>query len=344
LKRWNSVVVIVALAVALLGCTVLAASLGAVAISFGEVAGMLFARLPGVTIARSWSDQAEAIILQIRLPRVVTAAVVGGALAAAGAVFQGLLRNPMADPYIIGTSGGAALGATIALLLPIHMVWFGFTLVPLAAFAGALVTVLVVYNIARVGPRTPVTTLLLAGFAFSSMLAAVMSFLMLISGYTLRRVVLWTMGGVTASSWPQLRIVAPLILAGVVAAYSLANDLNAFLLGEEQAAYLGVNVERRKLILLMLGSLLTGAAVSVSGLVGFIGLVVPHVARLIFGPDHRLLLPASTLMGSIFLVLADLLARLLLAPAEIPVGIITAMIGAPFFIYLLRRSKREYAF
>jgi iron complex transport system permease protein len=344
MKRWNPVVVILVLAIALACCVVVAASLGAVAISFSDVARMLAARLPGISLAPTWSDQAEAIIFQIRLPRVITAMVVGGALAAAGAVFQGLLRNPMADPYIIGTSGGAALGATIALLLPIQVVWFGFTLVPLAAFSGALLTVLVVYNIARVGPRTPVTTLLLAGFAFSSMLAAVMSFLMLVSGHTLRRVVLWTMGGVTASSWLQSRVVVPLILAGVMAAYTLANDLNAFLLGEEQAAYLGVNVERRKLILLMLGSLLTGAAVSVSGLVGFIGLVVPHVARLIFGPDHRLLLPASTLMGGLFLVLADLLARLLLAPAEIPVGIITAMIGAPFFIYLLRRSKREYAF
>jgi iron complex transport system permease protein len=344
LKRWNPVVVILVLVITLLCCVMVAASFGAVAISFNDVARMLMARLPGVSMARSWSEQAEAIIFQIRLPRVVTAAVVGGALAATGAVFQGLLRNPMADPYIIGTSGGAALGATIALLLPIQVVWYGFTPVPLSAFAGALVTVLVVYNIARVGPRTPVTTLLLSGFALSSMLAAVMSFLMLVSGRTLRQVVLWTMGGVTSSSWPQLRIVVPLILVGVMAAYALANDLNAFLLGEEQAAYLGVNVERRKLVLLMLGSLLTGAAVSVSGLVGFIGLVVPHVTRLIFGPDHRLLLPTSTLMGSLFLVLADLLARLLLAPAEIPVGIITAMIGAPFFIYLLRRSKREYAF
>ncbi len=359
-KRRHATVVILVLAVALLGCVVVATSLGAVPIPFSDVTRMLIARLPGIGRFSSWSDtsafqqardtaglsvsQAEAIIFQIRLPRVITAAVVGAALAAAGALFQGLLRNPMADPYIIGTSGGAALGATIALLLPIQVVWLGFTLVPLAAFAGALATVLVVYNIARVGPRTPVTTLLLAGFAFSSMLAAVMSFLMLVSGHTLRRVVLWTMGGVTASSWPQLRIVVPLILAGIMAAYALANDLNAFLLGEEQAAYLGVNVERRKLVLLMVGSLLTGAAVSVSGLVGFIGLVVPHVARLVFGPDHRLLLPTSTLMGSLFLVLADLIARLLLAPAEIPVGIITAMIGAPFFIYLLRRSKREYVF
>jgi len=347
LKFWDQrrkSLVILALAVALALCVLLASSLGAVAVPFGDVARILLARLPGLSLMPTWSDQAEAIVLQIRLPRVVAAVAVGGALAAAGAIFQGLLRNPMADPYIIGTSGGAALGATIALLLPIKVVWLGFTLVPLAAFAGALMAVLIVYRLARVGPRTPITALLLSGFATSSMMAAVMSFLMLVSGHTLRRVVLWTMGGVTASGWLQLEIVIPLILAGVGAAYLMAGDLNAFLLGEEQAAHLGVDVERRKLILLMVGSLLTGAAVSVSGLVGFIGLVVPHVTRLIFGPDHHLLLPASALLGGLFLVLADLLARLLLAPAEIPVGIITALIGAPFFIYLLRRSKREYTF
>jgi iron complex transport system permease protein len=343
-RRRRSIVAILALAAALVFCTIIATSLGTVAIPSSEVARMLLDRLPVLSCAPTWTEQAEAIIFQIRLPRVATAVVVGGALAVAGAVFQGLLRNPMADPYIIGTSGGAALGATIALLLPIRVVWYGFTLVPPAAFAGAFIAVLLVYRIARVGPRTPITTLLLAGFATSSMMSAVMSFFMVISGRTLHQVILWTMGGVTASGWPQLQIVTPLILVGMFMAYFLAGDLNAFLLGEEQAAHLGVNVERRKLILLMVGSLLTGAAVSVSGLVGFIGLVVPHVARLIFGPDHYLLLPASALLGSLFLVLADLLARLLMAPAEIPVGIITAMLGAPFFIYLLRRSKREYVF
>jgi len=204
--------------------------------------------------------------------------------------------------------------------------------------------VLLVYRIARVGPRTPITTLLLAGFALSSLLAAVMSLLMLAGTRTLQRVVLWTMGGVATSGWSQILVVTPLVLVGMVLAFLLSADLNAFLLGEEQAAHLGVHVERRKLGLLMVGSLLTAAAVSVSGLVGFIGLVVPHVSRLLFGPDHRFLIPASALVGAIFLVLADLLARTLMSPAEIPVGIITALVGAPFFIYLLRRSKREYDF
>ena len=343
-RRSGRLGVVAILGVALILVVVLAAALGTVAVPFGQVARIVLARLPGLRIVPTWTAQTEAIIVSIRLPRVITAMVVGCALALAGTVFQGLLRNPMADPYIIGTSGGAALGATLALLLPLHVVWFGFTLVALVAFAGALAAVLLVYAIARVGPRTPITTLLLAGFALSSLLAAAMSFLMLMNNQTLQRVVLWTMGGVSASGWRQLRIVTPLVALGGLGAYLLAGDLNAFLLGEDQAAHLGVNVERRKFALLMLGALLTGAAVSISGLVGFVGLVVPHVARLLFGPDHRLLLPTAGLLGSIFLVLADLAARLVLAPAEIPLGVVTAVIGAPFFIYLLRRSKRAYDF
>ena len=341
---WSRAGILLALSLGLLLVMVLATSVGTVTVPLGQVVGIVARRLLGVGPAGGWSPQAEAIIFQIRLPRVVTAAVVGSALAAAGTLFQGLLRNPMADPYIIGTSGGAALGATVALILPWQVVWLGFTPVPILAFVGAMGAVLLVYRIARVGPRTPITTLLLAGFALSSLLAAVMSLLMLAGTRTLQRVVLWTMGGVVTSGWSQILVVTPLVLVGIVLAFLLTPDLNAFLLGEEQAAHLGVNVERRKLALLMVGSLLTAAAVSVSGLVGFIGLVVPHVSRLLFGSDHRFLLPASALVGSIFLVLADLLARMLMSPAEIPVGIITALVGAPFFIYLLRHSKREYMF
>ena len=215
---------------------------------------------------------------------------------------------------------------------------------PVAAFLGALGAVLLVYNLARVGSRTPITTLLLAGFAASSMMAALMSFLMLMNQTTLQRIVLWTMGGVSASGWSQLIAVTPLIALGLILASGLMNDLNAFLLGEEQAAALGIGVERKKFILLIVGALLTGAAVSLSGLVGFVGLIVPHVVRLMLGPEHRRLLPASVITGAIFLVLADLLARTLIAPSEIPLGVVTALIGAPFFIYLLRRTKRDYTF
>lgn len=333
-------IVLPALGGMLMVAIVLATAIGSVSLPLGEVVRALASRLAGSTLGGS----ADTIIWQIRVPRVLTAAMVGGALSTAGAVFQGLLRNPMADPYIIGTSGGAALGATIALMVPIQVSLFGFTFVSIAAFAGALGAVLLVYNVARVGPRTPVTTLLLTGFALSSVLAAIMSFLMFISNNALRRIILWTMGGMSGTGWLQLAVVIPAILVALGITYALAPDLNAFLLGDEQAASLGVNVERRKLTLLGLGSWLTAAAVSVSGLVGFVGLVVPHVVRLVLGPDHRLLLPASTLVGGVFLVLADLLARSLMSPAELPVGIITALVGGPFFIYLLRKARREYSF
>lgn len=336
--------VITLLIIILILALLFAASLGTVSIPAGDIAAIVLKRAFNLSIGAQWSDAQESIVWQLRLPRVFGAAIVGAALATAGVLFQGLLRNPMSDPYLLGTSGGAALAATAALLIPVSWATLGFTLVPLAAFIGALAAVLLVYNIARVGPRTPITTLLLAGFAISSMLSAVMSFLMLLNQNTLTRVVLWTMGAISASGWDALVVVVPIILLGAIAAYAMANDLNAFLLGEEQAASLGVSVERQKFLAMMIGALLTGAAVAISGLVGFVGLIVPHVVRLILGPDHRLLVPASFLSGAIFLVLADLIARMILAPSELPLGIVTAFIGAPFFIYLLRRSKREYVF
>lgn len=342
--RRKPILVITILLGSLILALLLATSLGTVAIPAGDIAAIMLERALGVTVGGHWSEAQEAIVWQLRLPRVLGAAIVGAALATAGVLFQGLLRNPMADPYLLGASGGAALAATLALFIPTSFVVLGFTLVPIAAFLGALLAMLLVYNIARVGTRTPITTLLLAGFAISSMMAAVMSFLMLMNQNTLQRVVLWTMGGISASGWDALQVVAPLILVGAVAALALANDLNAFSLGEDQAAALGVAVERQKFTAIIIGALLTGSAVAVSGLVGFVGLIVPHIVRLILGPEHRLLLPASFLSGAIFLVLADLIARLILAPSEVPLGVVTAFLGAPFFIYLLRRNKRDYTF
>jgi len=340
LKSARFAVILIGLSLALLACAFVATALGAVPVPLDRIAAMATGLVVGVP-----GDSAEAtIIFQIRLPRVVAGILVGGALAAAGVVFQGLLRNPMADPYIIGTSGGAALGVTLALLIPVGLLPLGLSVTPFFAFGGALTAVLIVYHIARVGRRTPITTLLLAGFAVSSMLAAVMSFLMLVGGNTLRQVILWTMGGLAVTGWSPVLGVAPLILLGLAATIPFARDLNLLLLGEEQATTMGLSVERRKLLLLAIGSFLTAAAVSISGLVGFVGLVVPHIVRLILGPDHRLLLPAATLVGAIFLVLADLVARMVIAPAEMPVGIVTALVGAPFFIYLLRRNRRDYDF
>jgi len=324
----------------------LAAGLGAVSISPLSIIKMTLNKTALFNFTATWQPSAETILFQIRLPRIIAAALVGSALASAGVLFQGLLRNPMADPYIIGTSAGAAFGATIAMMLPISLAFLSFGLVPIAAFVGALAAVLLVYNLARVGGKTPVVSMLLAGFAVSAMLTAVMFFMVTLSGKPglLQNVYSFLMGSVSVSGWSKIIIVAPLIIGGVIAARFLAFRLNAFALGEEGAAYLGIDVERDKLIVLALGSLLTAAAVSISGLVGFVGLVVPHAVRLLFGPDHRLLLPAAALFGGAFVVLADLLARTMLSPTEIPLGILTAIIGAPFFIYLLRRTRREYAF
>lgn len=346
LKQNHRLLILVLLGTILLLCLLIAAAIGAVSISPLSIIKMTLNKTALFNFTATWQPSAETILFQIRLPRVIAAALVGSALASAGVLFQGLLRNPMADPYIIGTSAGAAFGATVAMMLPISLAFLSFGLVPIAAFVGALAAVLLVYNLARVGGTTPVVSMLLAGFAVSAMLTAVMFFMVTLSGQTglLQSIYSFLMGSVSVSGWNKVIVVAPLVIGGIIAARFLAFRLNAFALGEEGAAYLGVDVERDKLLVLALGSLLTAAAVSISGLVGFVGLVVPHAVRLVLGPDHRLLLPAAALFGGAFLVLADLLARTMLAPREIPLGILTAFIGAPFFIYLLRRTRREYAF
>jgi len=343
----RTVLILACLMGILIVCLLIAAAFGAVSISPLDIVKMTLNKVGFTHFTATWQATDETILFQIRLPRVVAGALVGAALAAAGVLFQGMLRNPLADPYIIGTSAGGAFGATLAMMLPLNFAFLGFGLVPIAAFFGALVAVLLVYNLARVGGKTPIISMLLAGFAVSAMLIAAMSFMITMSDrlqLILHSVWSFLMGGIRVSDWSQIAIIAPMIIGGIVVARFLAFRLNAFSLGEEGAAYLGINVERDKLTILGLGSLLTGAAVSLSGLVGFVGLVVPHAVRLVLGPDHRLLLPAAALSGGAFLVIADLLARTVLAPTEIPVGILTALIGAPFFIYLLRRTRREYAF
>ncbi len=349
LKQNHRVLVLVVLGAILLLCLLIVPAFGGEPISPLDIVKVALNKL-GLTnfsLSPAWEARNhESILFQIRLPRVVAGALVGAALAAAGVLFQGLLRNPMADPYIIGTSAGAAFGATIAMMLPISIAFLSFGLVSIAAFFGALGAVLLVYNLARVGGKTPIVSMLLAGFAVSAMLTAILFFMVTLSGRPglLQNVFSFLMGSISVSGWNQIIIVAPLIIGGIVAARFLAFRLNALSLGEEGAAYLGINVERDKLTILALGSLLTGAAVCISGLVGFVGLVVPHAVRLVLGPDHRLLLPAAALSGGAFLVIADLFARTMLYPREIPLGILTAIIGAPFFIYLLRRTRREYAF
>ncbi|HLQ10079.1 MAG TPA: iron chelate uptake ABC transporter family permease subunit, partial [Ktedonobacteraceae bacterium] len=279
-------------------------------------------------------------------PVVIGAALVGAALSIAGVLFQGMLRNPLADPYLIGTSSGAALGAAIAFILPYDTLYgLYFPLTPMLAFVGAILSVLFVYAIARVGGQTPVVILLLAGVVINAVLVAVQTLILTISPhaqFTLESLFSWLAGGVSVTTWLPVVIVGMFVLIGFALAWMLSGVLDAFGLGEEGAAHLGLHVERYKLLVIVVGSLLTAAAVSISGLIGFVGLVVPHAMRLLLGPRHRLLMPASALAGAIFLVLADLLARSVLAPTILPVGVFTALVGAPFFLFLLRSNKRAY--
>ena len=313
---------------------VAAVTLGTSGIGVGDAIAIVVHRLTGIGPV-TWPQSAETIVWELRLPRVVTGMVVGAGLACAGTVFQALLRNPMADPYIIGPAAGASLGAVVALLLPVATAgWLGIGLVQALAFAGGLLTVLLVLIIARGRGGTPVVTLLLAGYAVSSLLSAGVALLIFSSGDRLAAVISWLLGSLAGSSWPRVAVAAPLIVISFTLLLLRWRRLNALLLGEGPAAHLGIEVEREKRILTVLAALATSAAVAVSGTIGFVGLVVPHLVRLVVGPDHRLLLPASLLYGAGLLVLADLGARL---AGGVPVGVVTALLGAPFFLWLLRR-------
>lgn len=346
-KHLLSIPLVLCLLCALLLIAILVAvSFGSVAIPIGTIAQILLNGTGMFHFARHWDTVNELIVWQVRLPVVIGAALVGAALSVAGALFQGLLRNPLADPFLIGTSSGAALGAAIAFVLPIDTLYGPlFSLTPLFAFIGAMLSVLLVYSIAHSDRQTPVVTLLLAGVVVNAISIAVQTLILTLSPHSQfsgQALFNWLYGGVTISNWPPVIVVSIIIVAGIAYALTLARVLDAFALGEEGAAHLGVNVEWRKFGIVIAGSLLTAAAVSISGLIGFVGLVIPHMMRLLLGPKHRVLFPTSALGGAIFLTLADLLARVVIAPAVLPVGVFTALVGAPFFLFLLRNSKRNY--
>jgi iron complex transport system permease protein len=335
------------LALLLAGAVVLAASIGAVPIAPTTTLAVLLNATHLFHFSRTWPLSDEVILLQLRLPRVAGAAIVGAALAGAGTLFQGLLRNPLADPFLLGTSAGAALGATVAFVVPALFIgsWLGFSLVAVCAFIGALLSAALVYAIATRRGQTPVITLLLAGVAVSAILTAGQTLLLALherAGFQLLGFYYWLAGSIDVQTWAQIGVLLPLVLAGLAAALLVAPTLDAFALGEEMAAHLGLPVERVKLAVAGLAALLVAAAVSISGLVGFVGLVAPHICRIALGPRHRLLIPAAALVGAIFVVLADLAARTLAAPSELPLGVITALAGGPFFLYLLRAAGRAY--
>ncbi len=324
--------------VALGAGAVLGIAFGSVSVPFGDAVAIVLDKALGTRL--STADAATAaIVWDLRVPRVLLAMTVGTALAVAGATFQGLLRNPLADPYVLGTASGAALGAAIGLMLPIQLYVFGFGLPNVLAFIGATVSITAVYRMARVTGLAPLTGLLLTGYAVASLLAAGLMMAMYLSGAALRQIFNYLLGSFEQASWERLIGALPIVLVGSILIATRARSLNGLLLGEQAAAHLGVNVERERPLLLGLASLVTAAAVTVSGLIGFVGLVVPHIVRLLTGPNARAVLPISALWGAVLLVYADLLARVV---GDIPVGVVTAIIGAPFFLVLLRRTRTGY--
>ncbi len=330
MASWTFLLVV--LIAALFLCIVVAVCIGAVYIPPGKVLNILFGQITDP------NDSDVSIIMNIRLPRVFLAATIGAALSVAGVAMQGVFRNPMASPSILGISAGAAFGASLAIVLGASFASGQFA-IPVMAFVFCVGTMLLVYAISRSGGYVPVETLLLAGIAVGAFFSALVSFMQFLAGDRLEGLVFWLMGGLGKADWQQLWVALPLVVLGSFAIWYYARELNALTIGEDHATSLGVDTQRVMLIMIVVTSIVVAAAVSFSGVIGFVGLIVPHMIRIIIGPDHRILIPASILAGGCLLVITDALARTLMAPSEIPVGIITAMLGAPFFIYLLRRRK-----
>lgn len=333
--RSRTALVLTGLTVALMLAVIAGVAFGAVPVSPGDVVSAL-----GRLFSGGERTLTDALVLDLRLPRVVLAALVGAALALAGVLYQALFRNPLADPYILGVSSGAGLGATIAMMALGTSYAMRAIGVPVGAFVGAGLTMALVVRLASSRGRLEPTSLLLAGIAVSYILSALTSFLLVFDREQMSSVVFWMMGGLQNRSWDHVVSLGVMLVLGSIAPALYHRELDLMLLGDERAGQLGVSVERFKMIALASASLVVAGAVSVSGLIGFIGLMTPHMMRLALGPRHRLLLPASVLAGAIVLVVADLLARTLLAPVEIPVGIVTALAGGPFFLWILVRRER----
>ncbi len=312
-------------------------SMGSIDLSLQRILVVLAKKLGSVASGASQHDRTieEIIVIQIRLPRVLVGVIVGAALAVSGVVFQAVFKNPMASPFVTGVSSGAALGASIGIILGVGRSTLGLGLVSISALLGAFMAVLLVSIISGAGSGNQVLRLLLSGLAVSYLLSAATSLIMILSGEELHVVLSWLMGGLTNSTWMQVEIGIPTVLLAILGTYLSSRELNVLLLSDEEAQHLGVEVEKIRRRLVTLASATTAVAVSLTGTIGFVGLMTPHLARTLFGPDHRILIPTSAILGSITLVISDAIARTILIPSEIPVGIITSLLGGPFFIYLL---------
>ena len=316
----------------------LSIAVGSVSIPFRDLLQILLGKAQQVAETETF----KTILYDLRLPRTALLALVGAALAGSGSAYQGIFRNPLADPYLIGVASGAGLGAVLAMSIQWPYTTTGLMAVPVAAFLGAMLTVLVVYELARVGKTLPTTNLILAGVAISSFANALTSFLMLRSTGELRRALVWLMGGAVQTGWESVLAILPYVVIGLGILLINSHALNVMQFGDEQAQQLGIPVQRVRRTVLVAASLTTAAAVSYAGVIGFVGLIVPHMVRLVWGGDYRRVMPLSILGGASFLLIADVVARVVMAPQEIPVGIITALVGAPFFLWILRRARQKY--
>ncbi|AUS09809.1 iron ABC transporter [Laceyella sacchari] len=287
-------------------------------------------------------DPDAVIIWELRLPRVILVALIGGTLAVAGTVFQGILRNPLADPYVLGVSSGAAVGSALIVITGWGLSLLGSWSLPLAAFAGAAVSVLLVLRLAQIRKHLQVTSLILAGVVVQAFFGAVLTLIISLSPEELNRIQFWLMGSLALREWQHVEAVLPFCVSGFALCWLFSRELNLFALGDRSATHLGLSVSQVRLGLILLASLMTGAAVSVAGMIGFVGLVIPHIMRMLTGGDHRTLIPLSLLAGAIFLIWADALARVVLEPRELPLGVITAFVGAPFFAVILRKHQHKW--
>lgn len=330
-----------AASILLVAAILIGISIGTVTVPIGDIVKIIGSRLFNTSHVNV-DPMYTTIVWNIRFPRVVLAGLVGASLAIAGAAFQGLLKNPLADPYTLGVSSGASVGAVLTIFLHITIPVIGSYTLPFLSILFALITIIAVLIFAkRIDRSMKVETIILTGVIFSSFLSAFISLMIALTGDELRQIVSWLMGSVSMRGWEYIQIILPFFLIGSFLLLMNGNELNAMSFGEERAQHLGVNVKRRKMLVLTAGSILTGGAVAVSGTIGFVGLVIPHLTRLLWGPDHKHLLPLSMLTGSAFLILADLTARTVISPTELPIGVITSLIGAPVFAAILIRNKRK---
>lgn len=341
-KKYRPILFIMILA--MLFQIVLFTALGAADITFTDAVKSVLHKIPYIKDYINMDGVKEShvvIITQLRLPRVVLAASIGAALSVTGAAFQSVFKNPLADPYTVGASSGGALGAAVAIVVKSRASISGFSLVSLAAFAGALAATYTVYTLGKIKGKFSTTSIVLSGIALNSMLSALLSLILMFNREEMAQILFWTMGSFSAAGWNQVLAALPGIVIGIIIVYVYSRDLNIMLLGEESARHLGVDTNRLKKIMLFTGALITGLAVSASGIIGFVGIITPHIVRIILGPDNRVMIPFTAVGGAIFLVAADGLSRILIPPVEIPVGILTSAVGGPFFVYLLIKNKKK---